>query len=40
MRLHHSIILPVEYFLSYAQLVINSRELSVEETQLYGRRFL
>lgn len=27
MRLHHSSTLTAEYFLSYAQLVMNSREL-------------
>lgn len=35
MRLHHSSTLTAEYFLSYAQLVMNSRELSVEETNQF-----
>lgn len=39
MRLHHSSTLTAEYFLSYAQLVMNSRELSVEETQQFMEDF-
>ncbi|MEK5185083.1 hypothetical protein [Solibacillus sp. FSL W7-1324] len=39
MRLHHSSTLTVEYFLRYAQLVMNSRELSVEETQQFMEDF-
>ncbi len=39
MRLHHSSTLTAEYFISYAQLVMNSRELSVEETNLYMEEF-
>ena len=39
MRLHHSSTLTVEYFFKYAQLVMRSRELSVEETQLFMEDF-
>lgn len=39
MRLHHSSTLTAEYFLSYAQLVMNSRKLSVEETQQFMEDF-
>ncbi len=39
MRLHHSSTLTAEYFVSYAKLVMNSRELSVEETQQFMEEF-
>lgn len=39
MRLHHSSTLTAEYFFSYAQLVMNSRELSVEDTQQFMEDF-
>ena len=39
MRLHHSSTLTAEYFFNYAQLVMNSRELSVEETQQFMEDF-
>lgn len=39
MRLHHSSTLTAEYFISYAQLVMNSRKLSVEETQQFMEDF-
>ncbi|WP_157764780.1 hypothetical protein [Solibacillus sp. R5-41] len=39
MRLHYSSTLTVEYFLSYAQLAMNSRELSVEETKQFMEEF-
>lgn len=39
MRLHHSGTLTAEYFLSYAQLVMNSRKVSVEETQQFMENF-
>lgn len=39
MRLHHSSTFTAEYFLSYAQLVMNSRKLSVEETQQFMEDF-
>ncbi|MGE7023348.1 hypothetical protein [Solibacillus cecembensis] len=32
MHVHHSSTLTADYFISYAQLMMNSRELSVEET--------
>lgn len=39
MRLHHSGTLTAEYFLNFAQLVIKSREFSVEETQQFMEDF-
>ena len=39
MRLHHSSTLTAEYFISYAQLVMNSRQLSAEETQQFMEDF-
>ncbi|MCH7322687.1 hypothetical protein LZ480_12375 [Solibacillus sp. MA9] len=39
MRVQHSSTLTVPYFLSYAQLVMKSRELSVEEKKQFIEEF-
>lgn len=39
MRLHHSSTLTEEYFLSYAKLVMNSRQMSVKETKQFMEEF-
>ena len=39
MRVHHSSTLTAEYFLSYAKLVMNSRQMSVKETKQFMEEF-
>ncbi|MEG0471635.1 MAG: hypothetical protein RR588_04800 [Solibacillus sp.] len=39
MRVHHSSTLTSEYFLSYAKLVMNSRQMSVKETKQFIEEF-
>lgn len=39
MRVNHSSTLTVDYFLSYAKLVMNSRQMSVEETKQFMEEF-
>lgn len=39
MRVHHSSTLTADYFISYAKLVMNSRQLSVEETKQFMEEF-
>lgn len=39
MRVHHSSTLTAEYFLSYAKLVMNSRQLTIGETKQFIEEF-
>ena len=39
MCVHHSSTLNAEYFLSYPKLVMNSRQMSVEETKQFMEKF-
>lgn len=39
MCVHHSSTLTAEYFFSYAKFVMNSRQMSVEETEQFMKEF-